>query len=582
MKKSIKSIIGSLLIVGFAIIISLFYMNTQNDENRKGIGIASRNINMDISEDTIFCEDDIIFDIDEIKAIDYDFISDDTYLHNVKMTINNKDDVYSSNVESNLQEGSLYLDKSFLKAAKVTGNTVMIKLSYELDKEYITRYTDTDVLSYDTDFINVDYIKNLVINIKAKDTISNLATNMGKIEQTGNNYKITIDNLKENTINLTFRINTELNHVVGTEYIDQEALAEEEKYGYIDDRISVLLILAVISIIGFILSCVINRKVRLKEYRRETSGLISPALAEAVVDGKIGLKELIMTTIIELNIRGNIRIINNNTIELVSTNDLEPYEQNIVELLFKTNPIRFADINNIFARSNQETLEFTKKWNRIKELLLDKIYSMNIFSKNLTKINKIMGLIAILISINLPLFFLEDIIFYEIFFIISILVTIYYIRIVRNKTTIQEEIIDSSKRKSRLGKRGKKSAYIIITIILMLCIMIEPLIYVAQYHITFLLIILLIICLNIYIIYQSQSNVLTRQGRHEQAELLKLKKYIDEYSLMKNRDLEAVVLWDEYLAYATAFGIPNKVTDTIYEGWYNLNLNLQMIDKILN
>ena len=60
-----------------------------------------------------------------------------------------------------------------------------------------------------------------------------------------------------------------------------------------------------------------------------------------------------------------------------------------------------------------------------------------------------------------------------------------------------------------------------------------------------------------------------------------MKNYINKYSLIKNRDLESVIVWDEYLAYATAFGIPNKVTNTVYESWYNLNMNLQLIEKIL-
>ena len=62
---------------------------------------------------------------------------------------------------------------------------------------------------------------------------------------------------------------------------------------------------------------------------------------------------------------------------------------------------------------------------------------------------------------------------------------------------------------------------------------------------------------------------------------MELKRYINDYSLIKSRDLESVIIWDEYLAYATAFGIPNKVTDKIYEEWYNLNLNLQVVEKIL-
>ena len=92
---------------------------------------------------------------------------------------------------------------------------------------------------------------------------------------------------------------------------------------------------------------------------------------------------------------------------------------------------------------------------------------------------------------------------------------------------------------------------------------------------------LLILALNIYTAYRSQTTALTRKGRIEQNKLAELKKYIDDYSLIKNRDLESVIIWDKYLAYATAFGIPNKVTSSIYEGWYNLNLNLQVVEKLL-
>ena len=62
---------------------------------------------------------------------------------------------------------------------------------------------------------------------------------------------------------------------------------------------------------------------------------------------------------------------------------------------------------------------------------------------------------------------------------------------------------------------------------------------------------------------------------------MELKNYINDYSLIKNRDLESAVIWDEYLAYATAFGIPNNITNSVYEKWYNLNLNLQVAEKIL-
>ena len=186
-----------------------------------------------------------------------------------------------------------------------------------------------------------------------------------------------------------------------------------------------------------ILSLIINNQKKTTNYRRDTSNLISPILAEAIIDGKIGLKELIMTTIVELNIRGNINIINNDTLELVSYDNLEIYEQSIVNLLFKNKTIKFSDINNTFANSNKSTIQFTQKMSLIKECLLEKIYSMNIFSKGLTFLNKAIGLCTILISINMPQILLNNSSsMKKFFFILSLLITFYYIKSNHVKKTI--------------------------------------------------------------------------------------------------------------------------------------------------
>ena len=76
-----------------------------------------------------------------------------------------------------------------------------------------------------------------------------------------------------------------------------------------------------------------------------------------------------MTTIIELSIRGNINIINNDTLELVSDDNLEMYERSIVNLLFEEKNIRLSDINKTFANSNKSTIQFTQKMDSIKECL---------------------------------------------------------------------------------------------------------------------------------------------------------------------------------------------------------------------
>lgn len=190
-----------------------------------------------------------------------------------------------------------------------------------------------------------------------------------------------------------------------------------------------LFIFFITSLLMFILSIIINRKIKTKEIRKETNGLVSPILAEAVVDGKIGLKEMLMTTIIELNIKGNIKIINNNTLELVSRDNLEKYEQSIVDLIFKKNIINFSDINNIFIKSNQGTIEFSKKINECKAGIIEKIRGLNIFSKKLAILNMVITVISIFICINLTQLFMKTSSTYrQLFFWMSVLIITYYVK----------------------------------------------------------------------------------------------------------------------------------------------------------
>lgn len=596
MEESIKKIMQSKTLISVILIIITFilctntniFMNHKQNSNNKEIGINSREININILDDKILCEDVIIFNRNAQKEIFYQFIQGNNYLSNVKVVyINNKNNFHSTTFNISLSKGRISLDEFLLNSLKITGNNVTIKLTYELEKDYITRYKDKDVLPYFIDWENLSYLNNLTLNINSNETISNLTVdnliNNATVTHNKNKYSINMSNLEENSnINILFDINAKINNTINSEYINEKTvqknektLKEKEEYSYINEKIPSLITLVIISIIIFAISFKINRKEKINTYRRETLGLVPPIIAEAIIDGKIGLKELIMTTIIDLNIRGNIKIINNDILELVSLDNLEGYEREIVELLFKNNIIRLSDINNIFAKSNKETLAFTEKINNIKNLLLEKIFEMNIFSGELTIVNKIIQLSAILISLNLPLIFLKDTnVFWQLILLVNIFIIVSYVKKNKNKTTMQEEMIENS------GGRSRHKAELIVAYIGIVCIIITSGIYVAKYYFVFFIITLLIFALNLYTALQTQAVALTGNGKKEQAKLMELKKYIDDYSLIKNRDLQSVIIWDEYLAYATAFGIPNKVTDSIYEGWYNLNLNLQVVEKI--
>lgn len=56
---------------------------------------------------------------------------------------------------------------------------------------------------------------------------------------------------------------------------------------------------------------------------------------------------------------------------------------------------------------------------------------------------------------------------------------------------------------------------------------------------------------------------LTQKGVNE-AELWKgLKKYMDDFSLLKEKEVPALILWEKYLVFATAFGIADKVLEQL-------------------
>ena len=574
MKESIKNIIISISIIIIAILISLFFINNSNtslnNKKSKEIGIGSRTININILDNKILCEDVILFNMHSREEL--------KYLNNTKLYINNSDNFYSTSLKMDLLKGYINIDKRLLNGLKITDKNVSIKLTYELDLDYITRYTNTDVLPLYMDLENIDYLNNLTINLNSNYTITNLTVDNAEISKTKDGYAVNMNNInKSDDMNILFNMNTYLSNTINSDYVNPNILKETEEYDYINERIYILVIIITISVILLILSLIINNQKKTTDYRRDTSNLISPILAEAIIDGKIGLKELIMTTIVELNIRGNINIINNDTLELVSYDNLEIYEQSIVNLLFKNKTIKFSDINNTFANSNKSTIQFTQKMSLIKECLLEKIYSMNIFSKGLTFLNKAIGLCTILISINMPQILLNNSSsMKKFFFILSLLITFYYIKSNIGKKTIREEIITNNKRRTVIDIR------IVFLLILTVFIIISTSINVAKYHIIFFMFTLLAICLNIYIAYHSQGIILTKEGKEEQLKLVELKNYINDYSLIRNRDLESVIIWDKYLAYATAFGIPNKITNSIYEKWYNLNINLQVVEKILS
>ena len=57
----------------------------------------------------------------------------------------------------------------------------------------------------------------------------------------------------------------------------------------------------------------------------------------------------------------------------------------------------------------------------------------------------------------------------------------------------------------------------------------------------------------------SKINVYTQEGVDESEKWKGLKKYMEEFSMLDKREVPEIVIWEEFLVYATAFGIADKV-----------------------
>lgn len=294
-----------------------------------------------------------------------------------------------------------------------------------------------------------------------------------------------------------------------------------------------------------------------KKYVIETESLPSPILAEAIVDGKIGMKKLIFSAVVEFTLRENIRNVDGDTFELVNTNNLEPFEKSILELIFQENNIiQISNLEDILTNSKE-------KINEIKEKILEELYEKNIFNYLLTKINQLIAIISLFVLINLPLIFKITNMWIPLALLNLSLCIYYYRKYIKNQT--HEEIImeESIADKHRMNKRFRHSSMthgefrllVIVGYIMIFKEIFNGLSLFFRNNIIYFILFLINIFISIYIISKSNHAVFTVKGRYIQKNLKKLINYIKDYNLINEEKIKSVNLWDKYLAYALAFGI---------------------------
>ena len=95
---------------------------------------------------------------------------------------------------------------------------------------------------------------------------------------------------------------------------------------------------------------------------------------------------------------------------------------------------------------------------------------------------------------------------------------------------------------------------------------------------------IIIICLCTKKIPFKLNIKLTKKGEEKKKELYALRNFLNDFSRLNEKEIPEVYLWEQYLVYATLFGIGNKVLKSmklkIEENNLNINLNSVLLDSI--
>ncbi|MCI8362854.1 MAG: DUF2207 domain-containing protein [Clostridia bacterium] len=318
-------------------------------------------------------------------------------------------------------------------------------------------------------------------------------------------------------------------------------------------------------------------------YLRDTKKVIEPVLAETIIDGKMDTKNLVMTVLIDKIYKKNI-IIDGNKLILKNRWEMREYEKEILDLIFDN--CSSIDINHLDAKCiDKDKKEIVETYQKIKQLIKEELLRRELYKEH-SIIKKViqqaikMFILITLIYISLPRLpwaeaykdMLSNIKLVAIFTILIQLMVIgicFFCNIVS----------------CNIGKKLISGIGIILIPIAIcgICSIIFNILNGGLGYVVNLNIAILNTIVCIYLLKRLKREiVLTPKGKEECKKAKELKNYIIDYSLVNDKDVNSIEIWGEYLVYATAFGIPSKVTQRFGAKLEGMNIDLEKIESTLN
>ena len=142
----------------------------------------------------------------------------------------------------------------------------------------------------------------------------------------------------------------------------------------------------------------------IKEIKRFDEHSVSPVIAESLIDGKINLDKLILTTLVELVVKGKISR-QNGVFKLESIDDLDEYEKEVVFLLFDEvgDETSFKQINDNLKENDC----FESKISHLKYEIRRQLREDGFFDSKVKSRLNVVKAFAIMNIINLVFFLLS-------------------------------------------------------------------------------------------------------------------------------------------------------------------------------
>ena len=124
----------------------------------------------------------------------------------------------------------------------------------------------------------------------------------------------------------------------------------------------------------------------------------------------------------------------------------------------------------------------------------------------------------------------------------------------------EEDIYNKKQKEEYLNYSGLAGVYYVFAILTLIIIL-------WAFPLAIVFLINGILCSSV----KKNINVLTQKGINDKEKWQGLKKYMEDFSLLNEKEVPAIEVWEQYLVYATAFGIADKVLKQLKTVYPNID-----------